>query len=92
MGELRQNRKELASSTPEMADPIRVQPGYKSQEVSLVYAKTSGFYWFRTKTSDLRQFSGAAKKTLQGQSLESVFAPETLTSKDVEVRELDTRH
>ena len=37
-------------------------------------ARTSGVFWANTKTPDNRQFPGAAEKTLQGQSLESVSA------------------
>ena len=73
---------------PEMADPNHVQPRYRSQEVSLANARTSGIFLCRTKIRELRQFPGATKKTLHGQSLESVFVPETLTLKDVEVGEL----
>ena len=43
MGELRQAKPKRAGIiTPEMAEPNRDQPGYRSQEVSLADARTSG--------------------------------------------------
>ena len=46
-----------------------------NQEDSLINASTSEVFWCSSDTSDQRQFPGSAKKTLHGQSVESILAP-----------------
>ena len=64
--------------TPGMADPNRNIIGYRSQEVPVASARTSGVFWATTKTKDNRRFPGTVEKTLQRQSLESVSAAGTV--------------
>ena len=58
--------------TQDMADPNRNIVGYRSQEVPVVNARTSGVFWNASKTRDNRRFPGSTGKTLLRQSLESV--------------------
>ena len=51
--------------TREMADPNRTYSGYRTQEVLVVNARTSGVFWCNSKTRDCRQFPGITKKTLR---------------------------
>ena len=57
-----------------MADPNRNKIGYRSQEVPVANARTSGVFWSNARTRDNRRFPGTAEKTLPRQSLESVSA------------------
>ena len=64
--------------TPGMSDPNRNIIGYRSQEVPVASARTSGVFWATSKTGDNRRFPGTAEKTLHRQSLESVSAEGTV--------------
>ena len=57
-----------------MADPNRNKIGYRSQEVPVANARTSGVFWSSARTRDNGRFPGTAEKTLPRQSLESVSA------------------
>ena len=46
--------------------------GYKSPEVPVARARTSGVFWNTSKTRDNRRFPRTTEKTLQRQGLESV--------------------
>ena len=58
--------------TQDMSDPNRNIIGYRSQEVPVANARTSGVFWSTSRTRDNRQFPGTMEKTLQRQGLESV--------------------
>ena len=58
--------------TPGMSDPNRNIIGYRSQEVPVASARTSGVFWATSKTRDNRRFPGTAEKTLHRQGLEYV--------------------
>ena len=58
--------------TQDMSDPNRNIIGYRSQEVPVANARTSGVFWSTSKTRDNRRFPGTTEKTLQRQGLESV--------------------
>ena len=64
--------------TPGMADPNRNIFGYRSQEVPVASARTSGVFWATAKGRDNRRFPGTVEKTLQRQSLESVSTAGTV--------------
>ena len=64
--------------TPGMADPNRNIIGYRSQEVPVASARTSGVFWATSKTRDNRRFPGTMEKTLQGQGLEYVSVKGTV--------------
>ena len=55
-----------------MSDPNFNFIGFRSQEVPVASARTSGVFCNRTKTRDNRRFPGTAEKTLLGQGLEYV--------------------
>ena len=67
--------------TPGMSD--LTNHGYRSQEVTVSNARTSGVFWHNAGVRDLRQFPGTTKKTLHRQSLEYVFVPGTSPSYNV---------
>ena len=58
--------------TQDMSDPNRNIIGYRSQEVPVANARTSGVFWNTSKTRDNRRFPGTTEKTLQRQGLDSV--------------------
>ena len=58
--------------TQDMSDLNRNIVGYRSQEVLVADARTSGVFWNASKTRDNRRFPGTAEKTLLRQGLESV--------------------
>ena len=60
-----------------MSDPNLSNLDYRSEEVPLANARTSGVFWRNSKARDHRLFFGTTKKTLQGQGLESAFVPGT---------------
>ena len=64
--------------TPGMSDPNRNIVGYRSQEVPVASARTSGVFWSTSRTRDNRRFPGTAEKTLHRQGLESVSAEGTV--------------
>ena len=64
--------------TPGMSDPNRNIIGYRSQEVPVANARTSGVFWATSRTRDNRRFPGTAEKTLQGQGLEYVSVEGTV--------------
>ena len=64
--------------TPGMSDPNRNIIGYRSQEVPVASARTSGVFWATSRTRDNRRFPGTAEKTLQGQGLEYVSVEGTV--------------
>ena len=63
---------------PWMADPNRSIVGYKSQELIVASARTSGVFWATSRIRDNRRFPGTAEKTLHGQGLEYVSVKGTV--------------
>ena len=64
--------------TPGMSDPNCNILGYRSQEVPVASARTSGVFWATSRMRDNRRFPGTAEKTLHRQGLESVSAEGTV--------------
>ena len=70
--------------TPSMSDPNRNIIGYRSQEVQVASARTSGVFWATSRTRDNRRFPGTVEKTLHGQGLEYVSAEGTVGGEEVD--------